>query len=66
MKTLVAQIGYDGSLSVGAIEDEIRFYQRRSMEALLECDKRLLLLRGKTGWRKAASEQAATQARADA
>lgn len=42
---LAEQIGYDGSLSVGALEDGIRFYQRRSVEALLEVGKRLLLLR---------------------
>ena len=42
---LAHQIGYDGALTVGALEDEIRFYQRRSVEALLECGKRLLLLR---------------------
>lgn len=42
---LAHQIGYDGTLTVGALEDEIRFYQRRSVEALLECGKRLLLLR---------------------
>lgn len=41
---LATQLGYDGSLTVGALEDEIRFYQRRSVEALLESGKRLLLL----------------------
>lgn len=39
------QIGYEGSLSVGALEDEIRFYQRRSVESLLEAGKRLVVLR---------------------
>ncbi|MGS5089042.1 hypothetical protein ACVC7V_21365 [Hydrogenophaga sp. A37] len=39
------QIGYEGSLSVGAIEDEIRFYQRRTVEAILETGKRLLVLK---------------------
>lgn len=39
------QIGYDGSLTVGAIEDEIRFYQRRTVEAILETGKRLLVLK---------------------
>ena len=43
--TLAEQIGYDGSLTVGALEDGIRFYQRRSVEALLEVGKRLLLLK---------------------
>lgn len=43
-RELAAQLGYDGALSVGALEDEIRFYQRRTVEALLETGKRLLLL----------------------
>lgn len=47
-KALAEQIGYDGSLTVGALEDGIRFYQRRSVEALLEVGKRLLLLKEKT------------------
>lgn len=42
------QLGYEGTLSVGALEDGIRFYQRRSVEALLECGKRLLLLKEMT------------------
>ena len=42
---LAEQIGYDGGLTVGALEDGIRFYQRRSVEALLEVGKRLLLLK---------------------
>lgn len=42
---VAAQIGYEGSLSVGAIEDEIRFYQRRTVEAILETGKRLLVLK---------------------
>jgi len=42
---LADQLGYDGSLAVGALEDEIRFYQRRSVEALLAVGTRLLLLR---------------------
>jgi hypothetical protein len=41
---LAHQIGYDGSLTVGSLEDEIRFYQRRTVEAILETGKRLLLL----------------------
>lgn len=44
-RALAAQIGYEGAITVGTIEDEIRFYQRRSVEALLECGKRLLMLR---------------------
>jgi hypothetical protein len=39
------QLGYEGPLSVGALEDGIRFYQRRTVEAILETGKRLVLLR---------------------
>lgn len=39
------QVGYDGTLTVGALEDEIRFYQRRSIEACLELGKRMLVLK---------------------
>lgn len=42
---LAQQFGYQGALTVGGIEDEIRFYQQRSVEALLETGKRLLLLK---------------------
>lgn len=42
---LATQLGYEGSLTVGALEDEIRFYQRRTVEALLETGKRLMLLK---------------------
>ena len=42
---LALQFGYDGSLSIGSLEDEIRFYQRRTIEACLELGKRLLLLK---------------------
>lgn len=45
---LAEQLGYDGSLTVGALEDEIRFYQRRSVEALLAVGTRLLLLKEMT------------------
>lgn len=44
-QALALQIGYDGSLTVGALEDEIRFYQRRSIEACIELGKRLLILK---------------------
>lgn len=44
-KAVAVQLGYEGSLSVGALEDEIRFYQRRTVEACLELGKRLLLLK---------------------
>lgn len=45
---LADQLGYDGSLTIGALEDEIRFYQRRSVEAMLAVGTRLLLLREMT------------------
>lgn len=42
---LAEQFGYDGTLTVGALEDGIRFYQKRSVEACLELGKRLILLK---------------------
>jgi len=45
---LAKQIGYEGSLTVGSLEDEIRFFQRRTAEACLEMGKRLLLLKEMT------------------
>lgn len=45
VQALALQLGYDGSLTVGALEDEIRFYQRRTVEACLELGKRLLILK---------------------
>jgi hypothetical protein len=42
---LALQLNYDGTLTVGALEDEIRFYQRRTVEACLELGKRLLILK---------------------
>ena len=45
---LAAQLGYDGDLSIGTLEDGIRFYQRRTVEACLELGKRLLLLKKAT------------------
>lgn len=42
---LATQLGYQGSLTVGALEDEIRFYQQRTVEACLELGKRLLILK---------------------
>lgn len=48
IQALAHQLGYDGSLTVGALEDEIRFYQRRTVEACLELGKRLLLLKEMT------------------
>ncbi len=44
-RALATQLNYEGPVTVGTLEDEIRFYQRRSVEALLECGKRLLLLK---------------------
>ena len=43
--TLAQELGYQGALTVGTLEDEIRFYQRRTVEAILETGKRLLLLK---------------------
>ena len=45
VQALATQLQYDGSLTVGAVEDEIRFYMRRTVEDCLELGKRLLLLR---------------------
>ncbi|RJX32320.1 MAG: hypothetical protein C4516_04265 [Oxalobacter sp.] len=42
---LASHLGYEGALTVGALEDEIRFYQRRTVEACLELGKRLLILK---------------------
>lgn len=43
--TLAQELGYQGALTVGTLEDEIRFYQRRTVEAILETGKRLMLLK---------------------
>ena len=43
--SLATQLGYEGSLTLGALEDEIRFYAEQSVLSLLEVGKRLLLLR---------------------
>lgn len=45
---LAKQLGYEGSLTVGALEDGIRFYQQRTAEACLELGKRLILLKEAT------------------
>ncbi|KZT11673.1 hypothetical protein A1D30_05535 [Acidovorax sp. GW101-3H11] len=42
---MAQKIGYQGAVTVGALEDEIRFYQRRTVEAILETGKRLLVLK---------------------
>lgn len=44
VELLATQLGYEGHLTVGTLEDEIRFFQRRTVEALLETGKRLLIL----------------------
>lgn len=44
-RDVAIQVGYEGSLTVGSLEDEIRFYQRRTVEACLELGKRLLVLK---------------------
>lgn len=44
-RAIAAQIGYDGTLTVGTLEDEIRFYQRQTVQACLELGKRLLVLK---------------------
>jgi hypothetical protein len=48
VRSLAKQIGYEGSLTVGTLEDEIRFYQRQTVEAILQTGKRLLLLKEMT------------------
>ena len=42
---LAEELGYEDSLTVGALEDGIRFYQQRTAECCLELGKRLLLLK---------------------
>lgn len=46
---LAEQLGYDGSITVGGLEEEIRFYQRRTVEAVLETGKRLVILKELAG-----------------
>lgn len=45
VQALAVQLGYEGALTVGALEDGIRFYQQRTAEACLELGKRLVLLK---------------------
>lgn len=45
---LALSLGYDGSLSLGALEDEVRFYQLRTVESCMEIGKRLLLIKEQT------------------
>lgn len=42
---LARELGYVDELSIGALEDGIRFWQRRTVEACLELGKRLVLLK---------------------
>nr|VFK15011.1 MAG: Protein of unknown function (DUF3102) [Candidatus Kentron sp. LPFa] len=42
---IAREMGYDGAMTVGGLEDEIRFYQKRTVEACLELGKRLLILK---------------------
>ena len=42
---LAESLGYQGSLTIGTLEDEIRFYQQRTAEACIEMGKRLLILK---------------------
>lgn len=46
--SLAAQLGYEGDLSVGALEDGVRLYQRRTVEDCLEMGKCLVLLKEST------------------
>ena len=45
---LALSLGYEGALTVGALEDEIRFYQQRTVEACMELGKRLLIMKEMT------------------
>lgn len=44
-RTVARDLNYEGPLTVRSIEDEIRFYQKRTTEACLELGKRLLILK---------------------
>lgn len=46
---LAKELDYTGALTVESLEEEIKFYQRRSVEAVLETGKRLLLLKEVAG-----------------
>lgn len=48
VRAVALSVGYEGTLTVGALEDEIRFYQRRTVEAILEAGKRLMVLKEMT------------------
>lgn len=42
---LANSLGYNGTLTAGALEDEIRFYQHQTVLSMLEMGRRLLLLK---------------------
>ena len=48
LNMLAAQLGYEGDLTVGAFEDRVRLYQRRTVEDCLEMGKCLVLLKEST------------------
>jgi hypothetical protein len=45
VRELAKTLDYNGPLSVGSLEDEVRMYQRRTAEACVELGKRLLLIK---------------------
>jgi len=45
---IAAELGYEGSLAVDTLEERIRFYQLRTVEAALETGKFLILLKSVT------------------
>jgi hypothetical protein len=42
---IAEQFGYQGPVTVGGVEDEIRFYQRRTAESMLALGTRLIILK---------------------
>ncbi len=48
-QALAKELAYEGALTVESLEEEIKFYQRRSVEAVLEVGKRLLILKEVAG-----------------
>lgn len=44
-QAVAEQLGYEGAISADSLESEIRFYQKRSVEAVLELGKRLLIMK---------------------
>ena len=48
-QALARELAYEGALTVESLEEEIKFYLRRSVEAVLEMGKRLLLLKEVAG-----------------